>query len=404
MFERFSHYLSYGATDQQTVRELAGSYNGLVVPGTVAAFQRQGTGGFVLALSATQAGVRYVIDPRFPLYQQPLPQPKKSHYALAEVLGLPQLVSATQPGPSSLGMEEIATIAQSWVRFNTEYVGENRKFEKYARRLQEPVEVEGARPPSYILPPYLMANRVDDPWWRLSNELFDATRAYAGEVTPCIRVVAAGHITGLTELLGAVADERLVVWVSDLDEFEAPPDVLADYAAAISIAHGRGQLLFALYGGFFSVLLSGFGLTGSSHGIGYGESRSWLELPQSGPPPARYYLPRLHRYVSQELAYQLWLSDRSLADCNCQECRGEPPIELEYHALMRHSVLCRAEEIQQWAELAPSDMADELDKEYYSFIEALENPRLPVYFKRSAERLTDHLQRWSGALRRALGA
>jgi hypothetical protein len=71
---------------------------------------------------------------------------------------------------------------------------------------------------------------------------------------------------------------------------------------------------------------------------------------------------------------------------------------------MRHSVLCRAEEIQQWAELAPSDMADELDKEYYSFIEALENPRLPVYFKRSAERLTDHLQRWSGALRRALGA
>ena len=45
MFEtKFSHYLSYGAADQHTVRELRGFYDGLLVPGTVAAFQREGTG------------------------------------------------------------------------------------------------------------------------------------------------------------------------------------------------------------------------------------------------------------------------------------------------------------------------------------------------------------------------
>lgn len=46
----FEHYLAYGATDQSTVRELAGKFTGLIVPGTVAAFQREGTGGFVLSV------------------------------------------------------------------------------------------------------------------------------------------------------------------------------------------------------------------------------------------------------------------------------------------------------------------------------------------------------------------
>ncbi len=58
----FAHYLSYGATDQQTVRALTGSYSGLLVPGTVAAFQRDGTGKFVFALSATPDSPDYAID------------------------------------------------------------------------------------------------------------------------------------------------------------------------------------------------------------------------------------------------------------------------------------------------------------------------------------------------------
>ena len=72
MFDvEFEHYLTYGATDQQTVRRLPGQFTGLMIPGTVAAFQREGTGGFALTLSATEAQTPYVIDPRFPLFQQP---------------------------------------------------------------------------------------------------------------------------------------------------------------------------------------------------------------------------------------------------------------------------------------------------------------------------------------------
>ena len=71
------------------MKELREEYEGILVPGTVAAFQKEGTGGFVLALSASTAQIPYVIDPRSPLFQQPLPKPKKSHQSLKHILGLP---------------------------------------------------------------------------------------------------------------------------------------------------------------------------------------------------------------------------------------------------------------------------------------------------------------------------
>jgi hypothetical protein len=87
MFSGFNHYLSYGSTDQQTMRELSGLYDGLLVPGTIAAFQAEGTKGFVLSLSA-RSGEPYVIDSRFPLFQGALPKAKKSHIMLAAILGI----------------------------------------------------------------------------------------------------------------------------------------------------------------------------------------------------------------------------------------------------------------------------------------------------------------------------
>jgi hypothetical protein len=68
----FEHYLSYGSTDQLTARNLTDIYDGLLIPGTVAAFQAEGTRGFVLTLSAAKSK-DYIIDPRFPLFQNRLP-------------------------------------------------------------------------------------------------------------------------------------------------------------------------------------------------------------------------------------------------------------------------------------------------------------------------------------------
>lgn len=406
MFSRsYSHYLSYGATDQRTARELTGAYDGLLVPGTVAAFQRQGTGGFVLSLSATAASPEYVIDPRFPLFQQALHSPKRSHEDLAAVLGDPSLVQPVDPLPADFGEERIDAIARHWAEFNAGYRDSaTTKFEKYARRLHEEVQAGAAQRPLVVLAPYMCAASTRDPWWDISRRLFEATTSHAGG-HPVVRVVAlpgADDPLRLTELLEDVPEDRLAIWVSNLHELTTPSMSLGRYLQAIRRATELGKTVFALYGGFFGVLAAAFGLKGASHGIGFGEFRDWVELPQSGPPPPRYYLPQVHRYISQELAHQLWLQDRDLAECHCQECRGEPPIGLDYHSLMKHSVLCRSREIRDWSSLSPGDMVDRLHAERVGFLRRLHAADTPGFLQHGAQRSAAHLVEWENALRQAM--
>jgi hypothetical protein len=394
--EHFTHYLSYGATDQQTVRFLANLYDGLLVPGTVAAFQREGTGGFVLALSALPDAPTYAIDPRFPLFQQRLPRPKQSHIALAELLGVPALVRATDPRPADFPDQMLATIAESWANFNGGYqVVAGSKFDKYARRLGHPVQPANAQPPRYVLPPYLIAQAPADPWWTVSARLYDETAARLHDPARAVRVVATPDASSLGRLLSAVPDQRLAIWVSGLDELTASPQDLLAYARAIRASGDSGRSLFALYGGFFSVLLHSVGLGGSSHGIGYGENRSWIELPESGPPPARYYLPQLHRYVQPDEAARLYFADRRLAECHCDECNGDAPLGLDYHALMRHSVRCRALEVEEWQALSIEEIRGRLRGEIDEFRGILHTSTLPEVAIARAETRSRHMVSWS---------
>jgi hypothetical protein len=397
--ETFSHYLSYGATDQQTVRQLAGSFNGLLVPGTVASFQREGTGGFVLSLSAASAGTEYVIDPRFPLFQQALVNPKKSHTALAEIFGRPDLVRATDPLPDDFDAELIDTVARSWTDFNGGYQQQTGgKFAKYAERLGEPVELPNAKAPRYVLAPYLVASGITDPWWTKSQELFEATRRHVNDDDRCVRVVASASPHALAELLETVGDSKIAIWVSALDELRRTHDELAEYGRAIADFTDQGKKAFALYGGFFGVLLQNIGLSGLSHGIGFGESRAWIELPESGPPPARYYLPQLHRYVQPDEATQLLFADERLAACDCEDCGGEPPIALDYRALMSHSVRCRAMEIDSWGGLDVALAVSRLREETATYDDVLHASGLSQIIIARTERQMRHLLEWSQAL------
>jgi hypothetical protein len=174
--------------------------------------------------------------------------------------------------------------------------------------------------------------------------------------------------------------------------------VLAEYGRALE-ANREGKARFALYGGFFSILLQNVGLTGSSHGIGYGESRNWIELPESGPPPARYYLPQLHRYVQTDEAARLFFADRRLAECGCEECHGEPPLALDYHSLMKHSVRCRANESESWSGLGVAEMADRLELEADTYRQILHDADLPDVAIARTERRAQHLVAWVDALR-----
>jgi hypothetical protein len=402
MFHSFDHYISFGATDQQTLRNLATSYDGITVPGTVAAFQKQGAGGFVLTLSASELSKPYFIDPRFPLFQQALLAPKKSHLALADAMGDPGLVAQVPPQPSDFPRSRLEQIASAWASFNATFATTAiSKFEKYAARLGEELDPVGAQAPTFVVAPYFVSDRVHDGWWRLTEQLWQLTRDASD--LDVVRVIAVKSTAALAEALETVPPGRYIVWVSGLNELDASISELRDYCLAISAASESTKEIAALYGGFFSILLGTVGLKGSSHGIGFGEFREWIELPQTGPPPARFYLPLVHRYISQESAERLRTVDPDVWGCACQVCAGRTPLALEYHDLMQHSVMCRHLEAEIWPQRslgnASQTLGEEVERARGSLTRA--NGRqlqTGIRLTNSELAVSDHLSTWLQAL------
>ena len=390
------HFLGYSASDQRTVRELVQHYDGILVPATVATFQREGTAGFVLALSATDSGPPYVIDPRFPLFQQGLLTRKASHEALAEILGDPALLTVDQPRPEEFTSTRIENIASAWVDFNLSYrTSQSAKFKKYAQRLNEQLDESDSREPQRILAPYFSVDGSTDLWWDKSLEFYDATRRAADGKIEVTRVLASQSPEALLDIVNHSGSDDVCIWVSGLEELTTNSLPLTTYAHAIITISESNRRSFSLYGGFFAVILSAVGLGGCSHGIGYGEHRKWLELPRSGPPPTRYYLPTVHRYARQEEAQQLWLHDPALVS----PVSVPPPISLDYHELMLHSVQARSAEIEGYRSLNLLESIDSLEAEWEEFSYRLRRGSPNRLLTRNGERLQAHIPIWLEALK-----
>lgn len=403
MFDGFSHFLAYGSTDQQTLTDLAPSYDGIVVPGTVAAFQAEGTQGFVLTLSASQKKP-YLIDPRFPLFQNDLRQPKKSHLSLARVFGLEDVVEEYGAAPLEIIQERIDQVCARWFEFNTAFRDVTPKaFNKYARRLKRSLPIADAQGPTWIVPPYLIADEspvaasISKTAW-LRTLAIARNAGHGDRVRP---VVAVGNPENLLDASNNLGADEVLVWVSNLDETKSSLHELAAYAKNIRSMTLAGVRPFALYGGYFATMLRSVGLRGVSHGVGFSEHRNHIELKSSGGAPARYYVRRIHRYLPVDLASELWRRDRTLVEDLATPFGQADPAELDYHSLMKHSVWARRAEIDAAESLTIHDHVRDLKVSRIDFLAGLEDIRLTAGLKRRSSALVNHLTLWEGALTEA---
>ena len=192
------HWLSYTHSDQALFRnaQLEDSWDALVVPGTLATFYFDGTGGFVLAQRAP-----YVIDPRTPLIQTSLElkrsPPRASHLKLLEI---------HDPEPAAWWPErEIPlehwqdgrwpAVVERVLDFQTGYsTSATAKLDKYERLKAEargePVPTtHDTDEPARIVPPYWAVRGAADPWWTLTREAIEiALDAHAARVQPILAI------------------------------------------------------------------------------------------------------------------------------------------------------------------------------------------------------------------------
>ncbi len=84
------------------------------------------------------------------------------------------------------------------------------------------------------------------------------------------------------------------LWINDFDESERSANYLSSFRRLVEKYKENGLEVFNRHGGYFSYLLSKFGMTSVSHGVGYGSKKNIMPVLGGGTPVINYYFPPLH--------------------------------------------------------------------------------------------------------------
>jgi hypothetical protein len=362
------HWLSYSHSDQALLRApgVDGCWEGLVVPGTLATFYFEGTGGFVLSRNRP-----YIIDPRTPLIQTHNVKrvaPKASHLALLEIhdpdpelsrLWPEQEISLRHWQQAGVWERTVDRVLEFQERYAQQATG---KIDKYRALLAEargedPVEGVAPASPIRFVPPYWAVQNAGDDWWSLSRlAISRALARYEGGATlmPILAVVKDSPVATLADLIENLPEgcEQVFCWRGAWDEASATQTDVDGWVAAIDMGRRKGISITNLYGGYLSVLMTTLGLAGVSHGIGYSEQRDVRRLGQTGAPPTRYYIPALHAFDTVPNAQPIIDHLPAEWSCKCPDCKnveqdGRPVVgRLKPEHRKRHFLYARDKEIR----------------------------------------------------------
>lgn len=382
----FRHLMAYGNSDQASFRNIAvqGTFHVMTVPGTIASYYQEATAAFVLS-----SQLQYLIDPRTPLFQGDIDDPRASHITLAEWHG-PTVHSAVASGTASLDPTfytpaVVGELVGEIVDRQRTYAGHapvvKKKLDRYAALLAEAMQQQGApapttnaMPPYAILAPYFAVSGTSDPWWTVMQEVWAAASSLPqpDKIMPVLCLDGrpkenADGVATLAEilpLLPPALSKIAFFWITNFDERKVNESQLR---ALWNVIANRpdGRRLVNLYGGFFSICMRHAGLRGFGNGLTYSESRDWPALASTGAAPPRYYVRDLHLFMSPAVAAVLESVDLSFA-CPCDACAdwratGQSIASLPYHDLKRHFALARKWELDLTAATPLADIADQLE-------------------------------------------
>lgn len=260
---------------------------------------------------------------------------KRSYRNLSERLGAP-FVQAVHNSkavtPSELLGEEIrATLCKNVVQYQidrmTEELEQDEELKDY---------LDDAPQLAAVFAPYFYVEPSNTAGWLNTNLDLMRTTAMLDPDIP-VHGILCGDVNhlkdaALLERLAKNLPETGIVgiwlWFSELFEETADENTLTSYRNLVAALAERLEV-HAMHGGLFSLLLSNYGMTGVSHGIGYGEQKNVVPVIGQSIPMVRYYLPPLARRLGVpaiERAFNA-LGIKSPSDfheqvCDCAVCKG----------------------------------------------------------------------------------
>lgn len=265
---RPKHFLAFGHSNQTTFRrpDIQSLYDGISIPGTIATYFRQGTGGFVIALDKP-----YFLDPRTPLFQSPLDVIRASFCTLAEAHGTRTMGALTRARNGDIDLwEEIRNTydaneaALSWLAYQRNYVEESsERLDYYADLIGTDISTDNSQGPSFFTNPYWMSASVDSMEWAMTRQTIGAVLDNLRDGESLIPIIAWDRRSNkdwslLFEMLLDVREmglRKAFIWVNNFREQAEPVDQLFGLRKIVYDGAEAGICVGMLYGGYFRLHL-----------------------------------------------------------------------------------------------------------------------------------------------------
>ncbi|MDR3725269.1 MAG: hypothetical protein P4K83_12400 [Terracidiphilus sp.] len=191
-------------------------------------------------------------------------------------------------------------------------------------------------PPAFLYAPYFYIEPNNtDAWIGLNSRL--AATAMRLKTTVPVHVVVCCHReilsddrlrAAILQYVKACGADGVWLWISRFDEHTAKPYELANlrnFVAGIA----ETSAVYNMHGGFYSLALSHYGMSGIAHGIGYGEQKDVVPIIGQSTPTVQYYVRPLHAKFSVPEITRCFsvLGIKDAADfyekiCDCVICKG----------------------------------------------------------------------------------
>ena len=270
---------------------------------------------------------------------------KRSYRQLAERLGAPvaqAIRNGVAIGPQAL-RDHGARVAfcRGVVHYQMERVREELEGDEELSDYME----DAPRPAAVFAPYFYVEPGSTRDWLDANLDMMRATAALGIDIP--VHGILCADATHLDDpgVLGRLQSELpdtgvsgVWLWFSEFFEDGASESVLAAYRDLVA-GLARRLEVHAMHGGLFSLLLSKYGMTGVSHGMGYGEQKNVVPVVGQSVPMVRYYLPALAKRLGVPAIERAFgalgihtASDFHRRVCDCPVCRGVVSSSLDQFA------------------------------------------------------------------------
>jgi len=316
MAAMLKQYLTYQHNVQKYFLDHRDKYSGIIIPLSIATAFPSGTYGFIRALCARDTTKQYAIDPRTALFQKNWDRSnvRNPHRKMVAVLGEPfNPVGLEESLKAEAFMEDsvVESVVQKCLDFQRHFklrIEDERKLEKY-KKLLGLSSLGSLGEPQFLIPPYFQFEILDDPWYSVSKRCVLASQSHSHGIAirPVLHFAQWSGISNWNECYHWMRDSNIrSFWFypNDFKEHDAEINELKLYRSAVQSATDNHLEAYTLFGGYFGILMSYFGLTGFGNGIGYGEWRN-SGYHKGGNAAKRVYLLKLHRFFDAPIAQAL---------------------------------------------------------------------------------------------------